>query len=383
MAPHTLVLPDWQHLDTVKRSPLPYVLWQVGQQPLLHHWLDHLVDRDVREVRFLCSDRPGEVRRALESAHLWPIRWTLEPLPHEARPPGADVVDHLPGFPQQTPPTDGWSLLEHWFGMRAQWFERAPQTYPHFERLSVGRFSQIHPTARIRPPVWFGDYVQVGPGCVVGPYVNLGRGAVLQGPSFVENAVITEHTVLAGHTELKDALLDGGRLFNLRHKAEVPRLDTLIADSLRTRNFEPSWSERAVAAALYAGFEVGARLRRERVPARTLRDFGGLELREGSEGPLWQRRRHWLREVARGKLRLWGVLPRTQEQLEALDPEWRRVLEQAPRGVFAYSDLHGSHRADTELEPVHAVFQATSAREAMADVFKQNVVRLLKTTPDE
>lgn len=383
MTAHTLVLPDWQHLDTVKRSPIPYGLWQVGQQPLLHHWLDHLVDQGVRELRILCSDRPGEVRRAMEEAHLWPIDWTLESMATEERPPGSDVVDHLPGRPRPRRPDDGWELLEHWFALRRQWFDRAPGEIHGFERLSLGRFTQVHPSAVLRPPVWFEEYAQVGPGCVVGPYVNLGRGAVLEGPSVLENAVVTDHTVLAGHTELKDAILDGGRLFNLRHRAEVPRLDALIADSMKVRNFEPSWTERAVAGVLYAGFEAGAWLRRESRPPRQVKDFSGLELAEGQEGPLWMRRRHWLREVAKGKLRIWGVLPRSSEQLEALDPEWRRVLEDAPRGVFAYSDLHGSHAADTDLEPIHAVFQATSPRVAMANVFKENVWKLLTTEPEE
>ncbi|MGF1511594.1 MAG: hypothetical protein ACFB9M_19030 [Myxococcota bacterium] len=378
----TLVLPDWAHLDTIRRSSLPFALWQVGPQPLLHHWLDEAVDQGVKEVHIQCSDRPGEVRKVMESAHLWPIHWTLEAVPQTEPTEKAAFVDRLPGQePYDGPPTDGWALLDRWFELRRGWFDRAPHHVPHFERLALGRFTQIHPTAEIRMPVWFEDFVQVGPHSIVGPYVSLGEGAVLDGPSQVENAVITNQTILAGYTELKDAILDGGRLIHLRHRAQIPKLDILISDSLRRRNAEPSAAERATAALLYGLSEVAARMRGSATPAK-LRSFDGLELEEESQGPLWIRRRRWLKEVARGKMRLWGVLPRTEEQLTALPEEWRQILSLAPRGVFSYSDLHGAHQADTDLEPIHAVFQATASREAMREVFKENFWRLVTVDPD-
>ncbi|NJK88296.1 MAG: hypothetical protein HC923_02155 [Myxococcales bacterium] len=204
---------------------------------------------------------------------------------------------------------------------------------------------------------------------------------VLEGPSIVENAVIREHTILAGHTELRDAVLDGGLLLNLRHRARVPRLDTLMADALRAPRDRPNWRERTLAAVLFAA---GLPLRTSRARgSRTLRSFQGLELREGEDGPLWLRRHDWYREVVRGRMRLWGPLPRSAEQLDALDPEWRASLESVQPGVFAYSDLHGAHRADTEIEPIHAVFQANSPRDAMNVVFKENLTRLLALKPEE
>ena len=378
----TLALPDWAQLDTIRKSPLPFPLWKVGDQPILHHWLDEAVNQGVRSVHILCSDRPSEVRRSMEQAHLWRIEWSLEAVPRE--PEGGDAlrIDRLPGQSPAPPPADGWELLDRWFALRRHWFEHAPERLPHFERLALGRFTQIHPSARIRPPVWFEDYVQIGPDCEVGPYVSLGSGAVLEGPSVVRNAVLEENTILAGHTELIDAILDGGRLIHLRHRADIPKLDVLIADSLKKRNAEPSTAERVVAGAMYAAFEAAARARfGPRAERRVIQTFDGLELEEETEGPLWRRRRRWLKEVARGRMRLWGVLPRTRAQLDGLDPEWRSVLSEAPRGVFAFSDLHGSHGADTELEPIHAVFQANSARDAMREVFKENFWKLLETVP--
>lgn len=377
-----LALPDWQRLDTVHRSKLPFVLWPVGEQPLLHHWLDHAVDRGVSRVMLSCSDRPSDVRRAMEAAQLWPIDWELSPVPRVDEREADDVVDHLPGHPRpEREPRDGWELLDHWFDLRRAWFDDTMQRDEARVGLALGRFAQIHPTAQIRMPVWFDDQVQIGPGCQVGPYVTLGRGVVLEGPSVVENAVVTEYTFLAGHTELRDAILDGGMLLNLRHRARVPKLDMLMADRLRSARDRPPWRERALAAALYAAGWPLELL--DGSSSEVVESFQGLQLETRGSGRLWRRRHRWLREVVRGRMRLWGPLPRTKAQLDALDPEWREVLQSAQPGVFAYSDLHGSHRADTDLEPVHAVFQVGSSRDSMNVIFKENLWSLLTMDADD
>ena len=292
-----------------------------------------------------------------------------------------DVLDHLPGQPRPArAPRDGWELLEHWFALQRAWFDETMQRDQARVRLALGRFAQIHPTAEIRMPVWFDDQVQIGPNCQVGPYVSLGRGVVLEGPSVVENAVITEHTFLAGHTELRDALLDGSVLLNLRHRARVPQLDPLMADRLRSGDDRPPWRERVLAAALYAAGAPSGWM--DRSDHEVLESFDGLRLPTRQRGTLWRRRHGWLREVVRGRMRLWGPLPRSRAQLEALDDDWRDALSQTKPGVFAYSDLHGSHEADTELEPIHAVFQATSSTDSMNEVFKENVWSLLQLKTD-
>ncbi|MEL6183630.1 MAG: hypothetical protein AAFU79_03330 [Myxococcota bacterium] len=382
----TLVLPDWQRLDTVLGSDLPFPLWSVGAQPLLHHWLDHAVDAGYGSVRLRVSDRPAEVRRAMEDAKLWPIQWQVVPEPATV-PPGPDdadveYLDHLPGqAPLESPPDDGWALLRHWYALRKTWFDSVDNDKMEaFRTLAIGRFCSIHPTAELRMPVWIGDYAQIGPGCVVGPAVSVGRGAVLEGPSHLENSVITDHTYLAGHTELVDAYLDGGRLLNIRLSAEVKGLDAIVADRLRNHDdTRPTVAERAVAAALYVGFTAADRVLPGRpATSETWETFGGLPMSEG-RGPLWRRRRTWLRHVVAGQMRMVGVLPRTREQLERLSPDWQEILRAAPQGVLSYSDLHGSHTAEDELEAIHAVYQASTPDGQLRATVRENASRILRT----
>lgn len=382
----TLVLPDWQHIDTVLESPLPFALWHVAAQPLLHHWLDHAVDTGYGRVRLVVSDRPAEVRSAMEDAKLWPIQWDV--LPRQSTDiPAIDAedieyLDHLPGQAAlEAAPPDGWALLRHWFHLRESWFASVDDdSMEAFRVLAIGRFCSIHPSAELRMPVWIEDYAQIGPGCVVGPNVTVGKGAVLEGPTRVKNAVITDHTYLAGHTELRDAFLDGGRLLNLRHGARVHSLDRIVADTLQAdRSRRPPWSERALAAALYGLFTVADRLLPGRPrEARRWSTFDGLDMIEG-RGPMWRKRRAWLRHVMKGQMRLVGVLPRTREQLDQLSPDWQQILRSAPSGVLAYSDLHGSHTPDDELESVHAVYQVSSPGDQIRMTVRENAWRLFRS----
>ena len=56
-----LVLPDWCEMDTVRRSPVPFALWTIGDQCLLHHWLDHAVNQGASPPSMSSppTDRPS------------------------------------------------------------------------------------------------------------------------------------------------------------------------------------------------------------------------------------------------------------------------------------------------------------------------------------
>jgi hypothetical protein len=375
-----IVLPDWQRFDTVLRSPLPFVLWQVGDQPLLYHWLDHAVDQGYEKVALICSDRPGEVRRAMEEAQLWPIQWDVEPVAQSDARANAVVLNRLPDEEPPAPaPEDGWGLLQYWYALRKQWFDQmlADEQNQDMRTLAVGRFCTIHPSVVLNMPIWIEDYVQIGPGSVIGPYVNICKGAVIEGPTTIESSMVAAHTYLAGNTELRDCYLEGGLLLNLRHSARVAGIDMVIASSLKGDTRAPPVFERVYAFYLMIVFALLA-LFSGSGDQKTWESSEGLKLSERT-GPLWKRRRGWLANVIAGKLRLFGVLPRTQAQLDGLSEEWRAIIARSPCGVFSYADLLGVHSADDELESVHAVYQATTPDEAMRSVFKENKWKIFRS----
>ena len=117
-----LLAPDWSALDTIWRNPLPFVLWPVGNQPLLAHWMDEAVRQGIDEVEIFVPDRPADVRLWLEGGAYWSRKVKITPVSREsAVPAGAQRLDRLPTDPPRTEvPPDACALLQHWFEMQKQ-----------------------------------------------------------------------------------------------------------------------------------------------------------------------------------------------------------------------------------------------------------------------
>ncbi len=377
-----LLLPDWFAIDTVLKSNKPFVLWQVGDQCLLYHWLDYALNKEYESLEIYCSDRPAFIRSALENATLWPIHWTLYAVSRVDECTVDCVADHLPELlnPSRLPKS-GWDLLEYWFLMQSQWLDTVLLgSNQNTSVFSLGRFCSIHPSVQIKQPVWIGNHVHIGPGSEIGPYAIIGEGAILPGPSKVKNSVIGPRTFLAGHTELLNSYLLGGCLFNFNYKAKISQIDTLMAGDIQSKKsvHRPNLYERMIAFLIwlrYAWQSLGKKY-------SVLATFNGLCLKEGKEGPLPVRRSAWLLEVVRGNMRLVGVLPRTQAQFEGLSRDWQDILSEAPIGVFSYADINGSFSPEEEIEAVHAVYQATQAQDEMVKLVKSHFKTLFLRDPD-
>jgi hypothetical protein len=159
-------------------------------------------------------------------------------------------------------------------------------------------------------------------------------------------------------------ILQGGFLIDLERGVGVEVLDEFVAGSLRADEARPAWWERLLAGLLapvlggLAGW-----INRSKPPIKTEVVLGRsrqITLTTYRVGCLGLRRALWLREVAAGNMRLVGVLPRTTQHWEALPDEIRSLLQEAPVGICALSDLYDCHSPDQPDEWTHAIFQVGS-----------------------
>ena len=67
----SLLAPDFVTLDSIWRNPLPFVLWPVGHQGLIDHWVDEAVRQGAEEILIYAADRPAEIRRHLSAGGYW------------------------------------------------------------------------------------------------------------------------------------------------------------------------------------------------------------------------------------------------------------------------------------------------------------------------
>ena len=379
-----LLAPDWSALDTVWRNPAPFVLWPVGHQALLAHWMDEAVRRGVETVELHVADRPAEVRALLEGGAYWSRRLRVIPIAREADAP-ADALrlSGLPGDPYDAMPADGRELLQHWFALQKRWLARrseGPVTLDtrHSSGGWVGVQAKIHPSAKLTAPFWIGAHAVVGAGCEIGPDALIGAHSVLDENVAVRQACVVSRTYLGRNTELVRAAAAGGTLLDFERGCRADIAERFILGPVSADARGASIAGRAVALAFYVLLAPVAKLWCREWDAQEVATGDGatIRLRTGNAGPLWVRRWPWLAEIARGHLRWVGILPRAEAAWSAMPAELAAPLRASEPGVFSLADVHGCHDPADPEEWIHAVYQAQRADPQVTATVLKSVWRI-------
>ncbi len=337
------------------RLPDPFVLWPVGDQPLLYHWFDYALDQGYKHVRVSVADRPHRVREAVKEATLWPIIIEVVTV-SQADASHGKVMSGLPDGEAPDGFASEWELMDHWQALDRAWLESTNDEDLDVN-LSVGRLCRIHPSVKLNPPYLIGDYVAIGPGSVIGPNAVVGSGSLVAEDTVVRDARLMPHSFLGAHLTLENAILYGRVLYSCKNRARLERIESFIADSIAPPDNQVPWSERW--AALWYWFKFRSLLYFG-LPSHDARiALNGTSYPGPASLPLWLERLPWLWEAACGRMRLYGPLPRSDEQLDALPPDWQSILREAKPGAIAYSDCLGCHDPDDPTEALHAVYQVT------------------------
>jgi hypothetical protein len=365
-----LVAPDFAALDTIWRNPLPFVLWPIGPQPLLAHWMDDAVRRGFDEVEVYVADRPTAVRLALEGGVYWSRPVRVIPISHESEAPAdAERVDHFPKVESPSFSGDARELLEHWFELQKAWLSSRDEEgvaidEQHASGGWIGPHTHVHPSAVLRAPFWIGPSVKIGEGCHVGPNAIICENAIVGDNVEVEDACILPNTCLGHNTRLSRALGDGSAIVDWARGCRVDIQERFIMRPVVSRFLGPSLLQRGAAMLSYWLLAPFARLcnhagwtaRDVITPAGT-----AIRLETGLGGPLWARRWPWLRQIARGDFCWIGILPRAEDDWRLLPDEVLHQIRSSQFGMFSLADLHGCHDPTDPEESIHAIYQALQA----------------------
>ncbi len=363
----SLLAPDWCEVDAVWKNPLPFILWPVCGKPLLAHWLDEALRQEASPVTIYATDRPHLIRAWINRGNYWSNQIQVRVGGDRVESNVTYTMDSLPGYEVFDSVSDGHRLLEHWFALHVHEIqERKPTRFQIDREISPGVWVApgvvIDPLARLIPPVWIGRRARIGPHCRIGPNAFISTRSVLDEDVEVIDAIICEDTYIGRHTRLDRSIAKGGLLLNWKLKASANILDHFVMADLATSKNQARIGERILALLLWIPFTLVARfMNGGDTPAfRDVTDgMGGLQrLRIWPRGPILIRRAEWLYAVVAGRLRIVGVLPRSDADWDSLPAETRALLENAPMGVLALSDLYGRHNTSDPVEWIHAAYQA-------------------------
>jgi hypothetical protein len=388
-----LLAPDWAALDTVWHHDLPFVLWPVGNQPLLAHWMDEAVRSGVDVIELYVADRPAEVRAWIKEGAYWSRRVLLIPIGAEEQAPDDAVrTDHLPGVSAPRLPVTPAALPGYWFELQKQWLaqrslEAVTVDHLHPSGGWIGPRAKIHPSARLTAPFWIGARARIGRGCEIGPNALIAEGAVLDRNVKVEQACVLPRSYLGRNTQLLHSAAAGSVLLDFRRGCRAEIAEPFIMGPVIDRTLQPGVFSRALGLLCWLLFSPFVFLfSRSGHECRTIRGRGRemIALPTGRTGPLWFRRVPWLKHIAAGRLRWIGILPRGLDELAQVPHEVGRALQNAPVGMFSLADVHGCHEPDDPEEWIHAAFQASAAGGNASSVVLRNLWKIAwsqKTNP--
>lgn len=108
------------------------------------------------------------------------------------------------------------------------------------ENVWLSRNVVLNPTVRIVPPVYVGEDCLVGKGVQVGPYAVIGNGCIIEENCRIQNSVIIQGSYLGVGLELNNSIVDKNRLINVEIGAEISITDDFMLGSI-AQQFLRNW----------------------------------------------------------------------------------------------------------------------------------------------
>jgi len=397
-----LICPGERPTVSALAQTAPLALVPVLGKTLLEYWLDYLVDRGVRHIYLLVSDRPQQVQSWLGDGLRWELKVEVvpelyEPTPAEARakyrgnetagwlagPDDVIVMDFLPSAPEHPL----FRSYADWFRTIKDWL---PQAASAPDRVGlrelkpgvwVGMHSRISPDAELRAPCWIGENVLIGVRAIIGPRTIVENGGVVGADSEIADSIVGAETYVGELTEVKNSLARGGTLINWQTGfcTHVPDSFLLCALSQHTTTTKAGhWLGRLMAAAvmlltlplgLFAvlkGWSRGQRALRPLVAVRpqsasSTSAVDALVYHEFTAVNGWMQRWPQLWKVARGEFAWVGNRPLSPAVAVMLSNDFERLWLKAPIGLFSLADAEACAEPFDQEARVHASFYAVRA----------------------
>lgn len=228
----------------------------------------------------------------------------------------------------------------------------------------LGRGAVVDAKAVLQGPVYVGSEVRIAAGARVGPHAVIGHGAVIDRDALLRDCVVLPDTYVGQGLEIDHTVAGPTVLSNLRLGVVLRHLDTTLLASVQRGWHKPSshpWPARALQAALLPLWLLARlALRRQGLaepePSQMLVPTPGK--RGGQPLPLadpgtWLHQpgpHRWLqhflhsfypglRAVSDGRLQLFGLEPRTLQQIAHLPAHWRTLYQHRPCGLLSEATL--------------------------------------------
>lgn len=394
-----LICPDQRPEIASLSEHMPLSNLPILGKPLLEYWIEHLVQREVREILILATDRPEQVRTLVGNGCRWGIEAVVAPEireltlaearkryaePDDAANPGfIALIDYLPGRPE-------FPL----FNSYADWMAVSETELPQAAASNrigvhelkpgvwVGLRAHISPGAELHAPCWIGEDVFVGNKAVIGPMTILEQGAFVERGAAIAHSVIGPDTFVGEDTEVQNSITFGDTLINWKLNSAVKISDAFLLSSINPGRSAfrpvglPSRAAAFIALILTAPFALIFILSAKFHKVRAFRPLLGVRPRIAGPLPVvgdtmvyyelantrsWFRRWPQLWNIVRGQFAWVGNRPLKPSQAARLTNEFERLWLTSRLGLICLADTESGCDVRNEEARAHASYYAAHA----------------------
>ncbi len=386
-----LICPDKGNASTWPDS-YPLAATSILSKPLIFYWIEYFVERGVKELIALCSDRPDVMRGIVGDGSRWGIKLdvvpersqlTIDEARHKyfAASNGSSavlaniaVVDRLPSSTAKI-----FENGEIFFNTIRCVLPDAGVNRVAMRQLSPGVWvstnAQIPASAVLLSPCWIGHHARVGEGATIGPTaviennVIVGRGAILR------DALIQSHSYVGEFTEVRNSIVSGNLLFNWKTNSQVVIKDPFLLGSVIAARSKPRRASnlfgRAAAlvtaimtAPLAATYIAICRLKGIRAiepkvaGVKCGEEVCRIKYYEFQAAAGYAGRWPQLFNIIRGEFAWFGNRPLDPREIAKLKTDFEKLWLESPIGMFSQADAAGCWKHNSDEAKAHASFYA-------------------------
>ncbi len=411
-----LICPESRPAAKVFQRVRPLALLPVLGRPLIDHAFEHLAGQGVREILVLASDRPSQLRAAIQSGEVWGLKVSLMATTHElgegeagnlhsshfsdGTAPRILPLDQATGLPLEhlwrfsSGNHDFFSTLLQDSSLAAQLTmqEREPGIW-------ISTRAKVDPGAVIESPAWIGPRARIAAGAVIGPDSIIEAGAYIDRGARISASWVGPETYTGSDIYLEEALVWGNGLTHWRRGAFTEVTDEFLLSHISRKRARAgaSLAGRVLALALWLGLfpfafvaMLASRLRGKSafisrcviLPHHSLTgsitDSTSVKALNGAPGML-SRWPEFL-EVLRGRMALTGNRPLSLEDATSLRGPSAHHWLHLYAGVFSLADAEGSDGDSLHEAAAYAAwFTAAPHLKSRLSIIARCLVRLFAT----
>lgn len=245
--------------------------------------------------------------------------------------------------------------------------------------LWIGPGVRIPKSTTLVPPVYINQKTIIGDDCIVGPYVEIGQGCVIDDESFITESVLLGGSYVGKQLDVKQSIINRNQVCSIKHDTlytasdemflsatasgggsgpTVPFLSRCIAlllllitspvqlivlcTNLLTHRPAIIWKrcvripQRLEEGKEYRSVNICS-YRDRREPGSTLRSHFLYVFLPG----LWS--------VFTGRLRFFGLIPKSEKELVSMNPQWREVYLGSNAGIISEAELLYKSSSEEEM----------------------------------